>query len=119
MPSKPKKPCSKAGCNNLTTERHCDGCRQPERHRYDKQRGSSTARGYDGHWRKARLGFLAKHPLCVHCTNEGGIGAATEVDHIVPHRGNKELFWNRENWQGLCKSHHSKKTALEDGGFGR
>jgi 5-methylcytosine-specific restriction protein A len=118
MPSKSKKPCSKMGCPNLTTERYCDGCKQPEQRKYEQLRGTSAERGYDSKWRKARLGFLAKHPLCVHCTRDGGIGAATVVDHIKPHKGDKVLFWERDNWQPLCKRHHDIKTVKEDGGFG-
>lgn len=38
---------------------------------------------------------------------------ATVVDHIIPHRGNMELFWRRENWQPLCEKHHNVKTAKE------
>ena len=38
---------------------------------------------------------------------------AKEVDHIIPHRGDMQLFWDVANWQGLCKSCHSKKTAQE------
>jgi 5-methylcytosine-specific restriction protein A len=38
---------------------------------------------------------------------------ATEVDHIIPHKGDMKLFWDSDNWQGLCKSCHSKKTAKE------
>lgn len=44
---------------------------------------------------------------------------ATDVDHIVPHKGNHELFWDRDNWQALCHHCHSVKTATEDGGWGR
>lgn len=44
---------------------------------------------------------------------------ATVVDHIVPHCGNQQLFWDTDNWQPLCKKHHDRKTATEDGGFGR
>jgi len=44
---------------------------------------------------------------------------ATEVDHIVPHKEDYALFWDPTNWQGLCKSDHSRKTVREDGGFGR
>lgn len=44
--------------------------------------------------------------------------AGTVVDHIIPHRGNYDLFWNQDNWQTLCKLHHDQKTAREDGGFG-
>jgi len=40
------------------------------------------------------------------------------VDHIVPHRGDRALFWDTSNWQPLCKPHHDAKTAREDGGFG-
>lgn len=82
----------------------------PDR-RADRARGTAAQRGYDSKWRNARLGFLRKHPLCVHCHAEGKVGVATEVDHIVPHRGDKKLFWDRKNWQGLCKPHHSRKTG--------
>lgn len=44
---------------------------------------------------------------------------ASIVDHIIPHKGDKQLFWDRDNWQPLCKKHHDRKTATEDGGFGR
>ncbi|WP_338080605.1 HNH endonuclease signature motif containing protein [Cohnella luojiensis] len=49
----------------------------------------------------------------------GRVVAATVVDHIKPHKGNKILFWDKNNWQPLCKQHHDRKTAIEDGGFGR
>ena len=45
---------------------------------------------------------------------EGRYTKATDVDHIVPHRGDRDLFWDRNNWQALCHSCHSKKTAAED-----
>jgi 5-methylcytosine-specific restriction protein A len=45
--------------------------------------------------------------------------AATVVDHIKPHKGDKLLFWQRANWQPLWKPCHGVKTATEDGGFGR
>ncbi|WP_269448179.1 HNH endonuclease [Lentibacillus sp. JNUCC-1] len=54
--------------------------------------------------------FLRRNPLCVHCTDSGMTVPATEVDHIVPHRGDRDLFWDPNNHQGLCKSCHSKKT---------
>lgn len=84
----------------------------------EQQRGNSNARGYTYRWQQASKGYLAKHPLCVHCRQEGRVGAATEVDHIIPHRGDMVLFWDRTNWQGLCRPHHSRTTATEDGGFG-
>lgn len=82
------------------------------------KRASAAARGYDARWRKARAHYLRSHGLCVHCERKGRVVAATEVDHIVPHRGDDALFWNEDNWQALCKPCHSTKTANEDGGFG-
>ena len=86
---------------------------------YTDKRGAN-ARGYNYRWQQARLRFLGKHPLCIHCLAEKPqrVVKATEVDHIVPHRGNDTLFWDVGNWQPLCKSHHSAKTARENGGFG-
>jgi len=43
--------------------------------------------------------------------------AATVVDHITPHRGDMTLFWDKSNWQSLCKRcHDSHKQRLEKGG---
>jgi 5-methylcytosine-specific restriction protein A len=67
---------------------------------------------YSAAWDKARLLWLARHPLCVVCQAEDRITAASVVDHIIPHRGDPVLFWDSEkNWQSLCRSHHSKKTG--------
>jgi len=118
VPEAPKRPCAKAGCGALTRSRYCENHSKEEHQRYDRERGTAAQRGYDSRWRKARIGFLRKHPLCVHCEREGVVGAATVVDHIKPHRGDKAVFWDRSNWQPLCKSHHDAKTAREDGGFG-
>ena len=92
----------------------------PVRPKCHESRGSAASRGYGRKWREARAGFLAKHPLCVHCLGRGHVTGATEVDHIQPHRGDEVLFWASEwNWQSLCHTCHSEKTVREDGGFGR
>ena len=87
------------------------------KHTYDQARGSSHERGYDSKWRRARKGYLAKHPLCVRCEAEGKLTPAAVVDHIEPHRGDKAKFWDSRNWQPLCKPHHDSKTASEDSAF--
>ncbi|GMA64747.1 hypothetical protein GCM10025859_51870 [Alicyclobacillus fastidiosus] len=115
MPSKPMKPCSKPGCSALTRERYCEDHKEDIR-RYDAERKSSAQRGYDSRWRKVRLAYLKKHPLCVECERQGRITPATVVDHIVPHKGDKKLFWDSTNWQPMCKPHHDAKTAREDMG---
>jgi 5-methylcytosine-specific restriction enzyme A len=77
--------------------------------RHDSQRPSAAARGYDREWRKARLEYLATHSLCRMCGNP-----ANTVDHIIPHRGDRRLFWSRLNWQPLCTPcHSSAKQRIE------
>lgn len=76
-----------------------------------EQRGTAAERGYDHRWRKARAAHLAEHPLCVECLKVGSVTAATDVDHIVPHRGDSELFWKEGNLQSLCGMCHKRKTA--------
>lgn len=75
---------------------------------------SSTARGYGYRWQKARERHLQQHPLCVMCEAEGRVEAATVVDHIVPHRGDERLFWDRTNWQSLCKPHHDGEKQRQE-----
>lgn len=120
MPLKAKKPCKHPGCPNLCVDGYCDEHR-PKRYNpeYEARRGSAAARGYTSRWRKASKAFLRAHPICLKCFNSTGeIVPATEVDHIVPHKGDQKLFWDTDNWQALCHNCHSAKTAREDGGFG-
>jgi 5-methylcytosine-specific restriction enzyme A len=106
MAAKIKHPCRYRGCRALTTERYCE----EHRGRGDK-RESAGRRGYNRAWQQARLSYLSSHPLCVACEAEGRVRAAVVVDHVVPHRGNAELFWDESNWQALCKWHHDQKTG--------
>jgi 5-methylcytosine-specific restriction enzyme A len=84
----------------------------------DRQRPGAAQRGYDGRWRKARAHYLAEHPLCASCQGGGRLTSATVVDHVVPHCGDRQLFWDRDNWQALCKGCHDSKT-VRDGRWGR
>ena len=74
---------------------------------------------YSYAWQKASRTYLRRHPLCRACTYAGRHTAATVVDHIIPHKGDRDRFWDSDNWQPLCKQCHDRKTVLEDGGFGR
>jgi 5-methylcytosine-specific restriction protein A len=85
----------------------------------ERPRLGSARRGYDARWQMASRAFLIEHPLCVRCEARGKISPATVTDHMIPHRGNARLFWDRDNWQALCKRCHDRKTVMEDGGFGR
>jgi len=81
------------------------------------RRPKTAERGYGGKWQRARVAFLMAHPLCVFCEARGIVSVATVVDHIVPHRGDMALFWDRGNWQPLCKlCHDSVKQSREKSG---
>ncbi len=82
-----------------------------ERKLADKMRPNANARGYTYSWSAAAKAFLAVFPLCARCLPIGLTVAATVVDHIIPHRGNRKLFWSRDNWQSLCKPCHDHKTG--------
>ncbi|KQP35870.1 HNH endonuclease [Pseudorhodoferax sp. Leaf274] len=81
--------------------------------------GKTTAeRGYGARWQRARGFFLQRNPLCCFCHAVGRVEIATVVDHIRPHNGDMQLFWDRTNWQPLCKPcHDSTKKRMENGGF--
>lgn len=72
---------------------------------------------YGGRWRRERKAFLQRNPLCKFHMERGVIEAATVVDHIIPHHGKEQLFWDQSNWQPLCKPcHDSHKQRLEKSG---
>lgn len=74
--------------------------------RIEKLRNSSA-------WRTAAHAYLARNPLCVFCEQYNRLTAAQCVDHIIPWRGDRELFWDHDNWQSLCNSCHGRKGIAE------
>lgn len=90
----------------------CECQRQADRERkarHDQRRPNARRRGYNREWEKARREYLAAHPYCRMCGNP-----ATTVDHVIPHRGDRALFWFRGNWQPLCaRCHNSTKQRQE------
>lgn len=79
---------------------------------------TSAQRGYDYRWQKARERFLYENPVCVMCEARGMTVQASVVDHRVPHRGDKTLFWDESNWQSLCKPcHDGEKKRQENQGL--
>lgn len=88
--------------------------KQKRNQRHDANRETAARRGYGHEWRKARADFLIAHPYCRECTKHGVTRMASVVDHIIPHRGDKGLFWHRANWQPLCEPcHNSVKQRME------
>lgn len=82
-----------------------------------KTRPSPSGRGYDGDWRRLRMWFLRRNPVCVRCRLLGLVTPATEVDHITPIRDGGERL-DQSNLQALCKRCHSRKTRREQMGKG-
>ncbi len=112
MSTRPNTPCRHPGCPALVPY----GTKYCGKHAslHAKDRKSASERGYGSRWRKVRKQYLQAHPLCEECRKNGQYVKATDVDHIIPHRGDPKLFWDQKNWQALCHSCHSKKTRRED-----
>jgi len=95
------------------------------------ERESSSQRGYGSKWQKAREQYLSQNPFCADHKERGRDVIATVVDHKIAHKlyeakqsGDIErisiaqkLFWDRNNWQPLCKlCHDSHKQRFEKSG---
>ena len=104
MPSAPLHYCGPT-CNELVIKGRCKA------HSHSQTRDAGVH--YGRRWGKVRAHYLADHPFCVDCYQQGEMVFATEVDHIIPHQGNAQLMWDETNFQSLCKSHHSAKTRRE------
>ena len=126
MPAAPRKPCRSPNCGVLGNTPYCEKHTikkeaevRVERIKYDKERGTSASRGYGSRWTKYSLQYRKANPLCVMCEAKGKLTIAQCVDHITPVSGPDDPeFYNPKNHQGLCHSHHSEKTAKEDGALG-
>lgn len=78
------------------------------------RRKSARERGYDAAWERASHEFLEANPFCLGCAAAGKREPSTVTDHVVPHKGDRAVFWDRTHWQPSCTWHHSVvKQALE------
>ena len=118
----PLRYCSTPQCGNLIPigTSYCHECKPIDNKSAERSRHNSITNATYGstRWRKLRLIVLNHNPYCAECTRNDCVSAATEVDHIKPHDGDKKLMWDVDNLQGLCHQCHSRKTVKEDGGFG-
>lgn len=110
MPTAPPRLCS---CGAIVPSGERCACQiasdRARKARHDRRRPSARQRGYDSRWQKGRAGYLLAHPYCVRC------GApASHVDHIIAHKGDDRLFWDRSNWQSLCAHHHNSTKQREE-----
>ena len=104
--------CPEPGCGVLVPHGRCP----------DHRRESFRAQGYTARWDRRALAFRKRYPLCgmrpnmqppvmSQCYDEDRVTLAAQVDHVVPHRGDKRLMWDEiNNWQSLCRPCHTRKT---------
>lgn len=119
MPRRAFTTCSTPNCPELVAAGRCDGCATIA----ERQRGSSSARGYGKRHRdRFRRGVLERDICCVLCRQDDKWTLATVADHWPLSR--RELLErgmdpdNPDHGRGLCHDCHSKETALhQPGGF--
>jgi 5-methylcytosine-specific restriction protein A len=93
-------------CGRLSDRYRCPQHRDP--------RPNAAYRGYGSAWKRIRRAYLAVHPIC---EQDGCDSPATDVHHLD---GRGPLGDNSDgNLEALCHAHHSQRTVLEQGGFGR
>ena len=120
MPNAPKRSCMVGGCTGYA-EHHgrCGPHAAPLLRLRARERMQEAGRHwyFTARWKALRLAVLSQSPLCVICsTRDYRPMPATEVDHIVPHRGSAVLFWDRSNLQPICSPCHDRKSQEERGG---
>lgn len=66
-------------------------------------------------WKALRVAQLVAEPFCKYCETIGKLEAATVCDHKIPHKGDRDLFFDPENLQSLCAPCHDSGKAREEG----
>jgi 5-methylcytosine-specific restriction protein A len=100
MANRPARPCLHPGCPAVTRS----GSRCPAHQlTSNRQRGSSTQRGYGSEWQRTRLAILNRDGwVCGYCGSP-----ATTVDHVTPKaRGGPD---DEANLMAACLSCNSGK----------
>jgi 5-methylcytosine-specific restriction endonuclease McrA len=103
------KQCTFPGCSTLGTTSRCD------RHPYPDRTGPVNPKYQSARWARIRAQKLRNSPVCEQCHEEGRITPAKAVDHKDGDPDNDAP----ENLRSMCIACHSRKTAAQDGGFGR
>lgn len=105
--------CNHYGCPALVESGYCDKHKRTDsRKQYDKNRGSSTERGYDYTWSKVRKLKLQINSLCEDCLSKQPqkLTPAVEVHHIQKITDAPELRLEISNMMSLCKPCHTIRT---------
>lgn len=65
-------------------------------------------------WKRLRLQQLQREPLCRMCKQRSRLTPATVADHITPHKGDEQLFFDENNLQSLCDDDHTITKARQE-----
>ena len=112
MALKPLRPCRFPGCCVLVPGGYCSTHQPEPRARSDAAKAWRKFYATDL-WQRLRGAQLLREPWCAECARHGLRVRATDVDHIVDHKGDPVLFSDPDNLQSLCHSCHSRKTAQD------
>jgi len=67
-------------------------------------------------WKRRRAEQLQAEPFCCFCIEQSGVYTmATVADHVTPHHGSEQAFWQGK-LQSLCKTHHDRDKKLIEAG---
>jgi len=66
-------------------------------------------------WKRLRIAQLSESPLCEWCLEREDVTEATEVHHMIAHKGDLDLFWSGP-FISTCKPCHSSRGQMEDHG---
>ena len=112
MPPRPKSPCRRPGCPQITdtANGYCALCQDyaDEQQRLRESRKQASTFYTRGQWPKVRAWYIGQHPVCEACRR----ARATEVDHIKEIRDGGARY-AVSNLQALCHRCHMAKTAIE------
>ena len=114
MPRALPRPCTTPGCPEITEGGPCPKHLGARRRASDAKRDPKDKSFYNSaRWQNLRKLVLHRDPVCTECNQQ----PSTDVDHrIALAKGGTH---SEDNLRGLCGPCHARKTALEDGGFGR
>jgi 5-methylcytosine-specific restriction protein A len=109
-----KKICGEPGCNKLIeiTERYCEEHKKEPRKPFENAIRFNQQLYNTNRWRKLKSEHLKEHPYCCKC----GISKneiSLQVHHIIPPRGNEELFFDENNLTSICPVCHKIITTRE------
>ena len=112
MPERAKRPCGKAGCNQLANGKYCESHlnegalarKTPMRKLYSTKR-----------WEATRREVITSDPVCKLCGMRASQVAHHKIRAQVYAARDMEMFFDLSNLEGVCKSCHDAETAHEVG----